>query len=122
MTQILDSQSPQISVPLYLRPNNPTVRPLTSHNAVTHNVVVRVTVLKRTGRKRKRGSNGPFIGADDTAAERGEGVSSLHKLDAPKVLRRKLQDNVGKYTVEPIGIIHNTHRYRGRSLSLVSDW
>ncbi|KAK5656286.1 hypothetical protein OQA88_4666 [Cercophora sp. LCS_1] len=112
---ILDSQSPQISVPLYLRPDNPTVRPLTSHNALTHNVVLKVTVPKRTGRKRKRGSDDPFTGGDDPVVA-GEGsVFSMHKLDAPKVLRRKLQDNVGRYAIEPIGIIRNTHRYRGKS-------
>jgi len=35
--------------------------------------------------------------------------------DAPRVLRRKLRDNIGRYTVEPIGVVHNTHRYRGNT-------
>ncbi|KAK4199929.1 putative transcription factor tau subunit sfc1 [Triangularia verruculosa] len=111
---ILDSASPQISVPLYLRPDNPTARPLTSHNALTHNVVLKVTVPKRTGRKRKRGTDGPWEGevlppSDSSAPE----VQSRDRLDLPRVIRRKLQDNVGAYTVEPVGIINNTHRYRG---------
>ncbi|KAK3325279.1 RNA polymerase III transcription factor IIIC subunit-domain-containing protein [Apodospora peruviana] len=107
---IVDSTSPQISVPLYLRYDNPTVRPLTSHNAPTHNVVLKVTVPKRTGRKRKRGTNGPFEGEIVPPKEE---VVSKSRLDAPKVLRRKLCDTVGKYTVEPIGVVKNTHRYRG---------
>ncbi len=111
--QILDSASPQISVPLYLRPNNPTVRPLTSHNALTHNVVLKVKVPKRTGRKRKRGSNDPFEGEVEPPAAHPEEVLSREKIDSPKALRRRLRDNVGKYTVEPVGIIRNTHRYRG---------
>jgi general transcription factor 3C polypeptide 5 (transcription factor C subunit 1) len=36
-------------------------------------------------------------------------------MDNPAILRRKLQDNIGKYTVEPVGIVHNTHRFRGLS-------
>ncbi|KAK0635226.1 RNA polymerase III transcription factor IIIC subunit-domain-containing protein [Bombardia bombarda] len=107
---ILDSASPQISVPLYLRYDNPTVRPLTSHNALTHNVVVKVTVPQRTGRKRKRGTNDPFEGPVQPGPE---SVSSKDRLDTPRVLRRKLADNVDKYTIEPIGVVTNTHRYRG---------
>ncbi|KAK3359734.1 RNA polymerase III transcription factor IIIC subunit-domain-containing protein [Lasiosphaeria hispida] len=110
---ILDSASPQISVPLYLRPDNPTVRPLTSHNALTHNVVLKITVPKRTGRKRKRGSNDPFEGEIDPPPSASEDVCSRERLDAPKVFRRKLGDNVDKYRIEPVGVISNTHRYRG---------
>ncbi|KAK4127527.1 hypothetical protein N657DRAFT_687780 [Parathielavia appendiculata] len=116
---ILDSASPQISVPLYLRYDNPTARPLTSHNALTHNVVLKVTVPKRTGRKRKRGTDGPWEGRIEQPAPAGGDsvvcpeVLSRDRLDTPRVIRRKLQDNIGKYTVEPIGVINNTHRYRG---------
>ncbi|KAH8908982.1 hypothetical protein BR93DRAFT_977074 [Coniochaeta sp. PMI_546] len=217
---ILDSASPQISVPLYFRPDNPTVRPLTSHNAASHNVIVKVTVPKRTGRKRKRGSDGPFEYHDappvkkspvqvdphqenptrqesvednpgqmsavdgkpadesrteDTPNENAtqesptqkhsaqdppgdadsghenladdarqspplqesieenllnnptdrrpqpsipEGAASIlshSHLDTPSLLRRKLRDTVGRYTLEPVGVVHNTHRYRGLS-------
>ncbi|KAK3997562.1 putative transcription factor tau subunit sfc1 [Cladorrhinum sp. PSN332] len=111
---ILDSASPQISVPLYLRFDNPSARPLTSHNALTHNVVLKVTVPKRTGRKRKRGTDGPWEGQVSASADsHGPEIMSKDRLDDPKVLRRKLQDNVGKYQVDPIGVINNTHRYRG---------
>ncbi|KAL2135396.1 hypothetical protein VTI74DRAFT_8629 [Chaetomium olivicolor] len=115
---ILDSASPQISVPLYLRYDNPTARPLTSHNALTHNVVLKVTVPKRTGRKRKRGTNGPWEGEVEEAVYGKDSVASPEvlsrdRLDTPRLIRRKLQDNIGKYTVEPIGVINNTHRYRG---------
>ncbi|KAK4166696.1 putative transcription factor tau subunit sfc1 [Cladorrhinum sp. PSN259] len=111
---ILDSASPQISVPLYLRFDNPSARPLTSHNALTHNVVLKITVPKRTGRKRKRGTDGPWEGDVSAPAEsHGPEILSRDRLDDPKVMRRKLQDNVGRYQVEPAGVINNTHRYRG---------
>jgi len=95
------------------------VRPLTSHNALTHNIVLKVTVPKRTGRKRKRGTDGPWIEDQDARVSVDDpnappDLLSRDRLDAPRVLRRKLQDNVGEYTVEPIGVINNTHRYRGR--------
>ena len=100
-------------MPLYLRPDNPTVRPLTSHNALTHNVVLKVTVPQRTGRKRKRGTDGPFEGEAAPASDPRDDVSSRQRLDTAKVLRRKLCDNIGRYQAQPVGVIHNTHRYRG---------
>lgn len=225
---ILDSASPQISVPLYFRPDNPTVRPLTSHNAASHNVIVKVTVPKRTGRKRKRGTDAPFEYHDAPPAKKtsvqadapeenqaqtdsvqenlGQGVATNEKqadeahheqpphesttqadpspkqtsqdapdhshtkdenpadesrptppvqeinqgtlvqepaqetlphptdrrppptipdgaasvlshshLDTPSLLRRKLRDTAGRYRLEPVGVVHNTHRYRGLS-------
>lgn len=42
-------------------------------------------------------------------------MMSKSGMDKPAVLRRKLQDNIGRYTVEPVGIVYNTHRYRGLS-------
>lgn len=88
-----------------------------SHNAASHNVVLKITVPKRTGRRRKKGSNGPWEGdvgiTNASAAGDNEGqVSSVARLDEPKMLRRKLQDNVGKYAVEAVGIIKRTHRFR----------
>ena len=101
------------------------MRPLASHNAATHNIVVKVTVPKRTGRKRKRGSDDPFEGTrevpvanESPSTAAGEDIQSQARLDRPSVLRRKLTDNVGKYTTEPVGIIGNTHRYRGLYKSL----
>ena len=113
-------------MPLYLRPDNPTVRPLTSHNALTHNVVVKVTVPRRTGRKRKKGSDGPWhddeghmASEQHAAGDQEVAVMSRDRNDRPLKLRRKLCDNVGKYVVEPIGVVTNTHRYRGMSIPLL---
>jgi general transcription factor 3C polypeptide 5 (transcription factor C subunit 1) len=89
-----------------------------SHNAKSHNVVLKVTVPRRTGRKRKRGSEGPWQG-DVDVVDSGEPpssqgkVSSQARMDDPKLLKRKLQDNVGSYDVEIAGIIEHSHRFRG---------
>ncbi|PCD41378.1 hypothetical protein AU210_003933 [Fusarium oxysporum f. sp. radicis-cucumerinum] len=106
------------SIPLYLTPEMPFCKPIMSHNARSHNVVLKITVPKRTGRKRKRGTDGPWEGdveindAEDQPQE-NDRVSSHARLDDPKVLRRTMADNVDKYQVEAVGVIRNTHRFRG---------
>lgn len=89
-----------------------------SNNARTHNVVLKLTVPKRTGRKRKRGSDDPWQGdvavsdaGDSTNAS--QSVVSRARLDEPKLLRRRLVDNADTYKVEAIGVVNHTHRFRG---------
>ncbi len=58
-------------------------------------------------------------------SEAGPQSNSNHlpsALDPPRVLRRKLSDNVGKYTVESVGLVKNTHRYRGKSDQRISSF
>ncbi len=112
---------PQSAVPLYLRYEDRSAAPLISHNAESHNLLVRVTVPKSTGRKRKRGSDAPW--EPDPAAASGHGLSqdaepaaSALGLEDARVLQRKLQDNAGRYTAEVVSQIRQTHRFRGRSM------
>lgn len=88
-----------------------------SHYASSHNVVFKVTVPRRTGRKRKRGSDGPWEGdVEETGHEHGSSSTffrSRAKLDEARIVRRKLQDNVDRYQAEVVGVIKHTHRYRG---------
>lgn len=123
--QILSAHSYQGCLPLYLRPRDPLCAPILSHNATTTNVLIKITVPKRTGRKRKRGSNDPYAIEDDNPADlkaseggenreqQGSSLLSHSRLDNPARLRRSLQDNVGKYQLEAVGNIIQTHRYRG---------
>ncbi|KAL7811733.1 RNA polymerase III transcription factor IIIC subunit domain-containing protein [Trichoderma aethiopicum] len=106
------------SIPLYIDPEEPFCPPIMSHNARSHNVVLKVTVPKRTGRKRKRGTDEPWQGdmelqGTDTSASASENVKSVARHDDPRLLRRKLEDNVGRYHVEAVGLIKHTHRFRG---------
>ncbi|KAH7486026.1 hypothetical protein FOMA001_g4190 [Fusarium oxysporum f. sp. matthiolae] len=106
------------SIPLYLTPEMPFCKPIMSHNARSHNVVLKITVPKRTGRKRKRGTDGPWegdveINDAENQPQENDRVSSHARLDDPKVLRRTMADNVDKYQVEAVGVIRNTHRFRG---------
>ncbi|GJC93419.1 RNA polymerase iii transcription factor [Colletotrichum higginsianum IMI 349063] len=113
---ILDTE--RNTIPFYLNPESPFRRPIMSHSATSHNVVLKITVPKRTGRKRKKGSDGPWEGeVEMTDIPRSgpsrEQIYSRSRLDNPKVLRRKMQDNVDSYDVEAVGVIKHTHRFRG---------
>lgn len=88
-----------------------------SHYASSHNVVFKVTVPKRTGRKRKRGSDGPWEGDIEETGQKNASSKtdfrSKARLDEARVVRRKLQDNIDRYQAEVVGVIKHTHRYRG---------
>jgi general transcription factor 3C polypeptide 5 (transcription factor C subunit 1) len=106
------------TVPFYLDPDSPYRLPLASHNAMTSNVLLKVTVPRRTGRKRRRGTEGPWEAememTDESDPSRPlDKVCSISRLDDPRIMRRKLQDNVSKYRVEAVGLINHTHRFRG---------
>jgi len=94
--------------------------PILSVNAPTTNVVVQITVPKRTGRKRKRGSDDPYTLSG--RPEEGEDpqdhagyVDSRSKVrgDDPAMLRKMMQDNADIYTCEVVAKIRHTHRFRG---------
>jgi len=99
--------------------------PILSFNAPTSNVLLKITVPKRIGRKRKRGDLDPTLYAgqefsplpengDDAAP--ADGIRSQSRKDHPTELLRTLKDNVGNYSIEPVAEITNTHRFRGKNL------
>ncbi|PQE29754.1 hypothetical protein CJF32_00000412 [Rutstroemia sp. NJR-2017a WRK4] len=106
-------------LPLYLRIRDPSCIPILSYNSITNNVLLKITVPKRTGRKRKRGSQDPYT--DDSQArstatteqDSANNVQSHSRNDKPASILRKMRDNVDKYTVEAVGAIEQSHRYRG---------
>jgi general transcription factor 3C polypeptide 5 (transcription factor C subunit 1) len=80
---------------------------LVSSAIETRNVLVKVSLPKRTGRKRKRGSDQPFT--DHPNDSKSDNTNS--SITAPNFLRR-LKDNPENYTIEPIGAVNETHRFR----------
>jgi general transcription factor 3C polypeptide 5 (transcription factor C subunit 1) len=48
-----------------LRPDDALAKPVMSNTVKTNNLLLKVTVPKRTGRKRKRGSDGPFLSGSE---------------------------------------------------------
>ncbi|KAI1367454.1 hypothetical protein F5Y08DRAFT_298556 [Xylaria arbuscula] len=112
-----DVREPQ-ALPLWFRPDNPASKPILSHHAATNNVLLKITVPRRTGRKRKRGSDEPFTGdyiiPSPTILNPEAGtVSSVARRDRPRTILRSLQDNPDQYEVEAVGMIRDSHRYRG---------
>jgi hypothetical protein len=88
-------------------------RPLQSISGSSNNVMLKVTVPKWTGRKRKRGSDESFSYVDPASAIE----TSAPKRPRAKDLQRSLRDNVGKYRIEPIGRVERTHVFRGEDTS-----
>ncbi|KAG9234973.1 RNA polymerase III transcription factor IIIC subunit-domain-containing protein [Amylocarpus encephaloides] len=127
-------------VPLYLKVDDPMCPAILSHNTTTNNVLLKITVPKPTGRKRKRGSQDPWIDAPGQA-EPSDAVnvpinpnveiekepsdvtdgspSTVSKEEplpsaiGPSRLLRTLRENVGNYEIEAVGQIKQTHRFRG---------
>lgn len=97
---------PEPVVGVSLRPNDPLAKKVASTGVNTRNVLVKVTLPKWTGRKRKRGSDGPFTTPSPP---------ELHSnsIKAPQLLQR-LRDNQSVYSLQPLGTIQETHRFRSQ--------
>ncbi|PYI35918.1 RNA polymerase III transcription factor IIIC subunit [Aspergillus indologenus CBS 114.80] len=107
ITRILNPPKADSPARLFLRPEDAMSRPMKSISSTANNILVKVTVPKRTGRKRKKGSDEPFTGVPITT-----GHVEAPRHSAREVLQ-SLRDNVGRYQFEPVGMIERTHVFRG---------
>ena len=101
---------------LFLHPGDRMSKSMPSGNVRTNNILLEITVARRTGRKRKRGSTDPYILEEDQSAITSSQKRQLGSLLQPHNTRRvlrSLQDNAGKYEIRPVGTIEQTHRFRG---------
>lgn len=93
------------SFPIRLRPEDIYAAPIPSKLNFSSNLLLKFTVPKRTGRKRKRGSDDPF-----TEYTSSRTAPSLHDgMDAYKSMR----DHVSVVQPAVVGVVKHTHRYRG---------
>ena len=74
--QFVASPAADRQIRLYMTPEDAFRRPLTSTSTQTANVLMKVTLPKLTGRKRKRGSLEPFLFHDGGRAD--PGLSLIH--------------------------------------------
>lgn len=111
MTQLLEDEGTSTIAQLYLHPGDQMSNPILSNNVSTHNILLQVTVPKRTGRKRKRGSLGPYHDAVGNAPEVPDRTISTAR-DTQNLLDFT-SANVGRYHIRPVGLIEQTHRFRG---------
>lgn len=92
-----------MSANLFLNPDDPMSRPISSTCLQANGVLLKISVPRRTGRKRRKGSDGPWTYDQDVR-------------DAPRdsrYLLRSMQDNPERYKVEAVGEINRTHVFRG---------
>ena len=97
--QVLEPGSSR-SLGLSFHPEDPDSRPVLSLNNQTSDVLLRFTVPKRIG-KRKRGSNEPFAPLDSTEPT----VNANYLIQS-------LHDNLANCQVEPLGAIEQSHIWR----------
>ncbi|KAJ5177219.1 uncharacterized protein N7482_003096 [Penicillium canariense] len=105
--RILNPAKADTSANLMLRPEDAMSRPIQSTSCPSNNVLLKITVPKRTGRKRKRGTDEPFT--DATPESTGE---PLRRRTAKDTMR-SLSDNPSNYRVEAVGRVGRTHVFRG---------
>ena len=107
-------------VKLNLKPGNRESAPIKSIKVQTSDIVVRVTVPKRTGHKRKRGSDGPFWTPNCSPARPTDGSHPTSSVGSQvKRFLRSLKDNEGQYEVEVVGQVIDTYRFRGLAFLLL---
>lgn len=112
-----ESELPKL-ISASLRPDDPFAKRLLSTPVPTSNLLLKVTVPKRTGRKRKRGSSGPFLAVHDVEKRPAPEPTKNAYVDAAAIFR-SLQDNASKYAVSVAGVIDETHRFRSEQAPLV---
>jgi general transcription factor 3C polypeptide 5 (transcription factor C subunit 1) len=82
-----------------------------SKQTQVNQLVLKVSAPKRTGRKRKRGSNDPFL--PETEVETGSArVTTLPSTLGPESVFRAIRDNSDRYTVTAVGHLKESHRFR----------
>jgi general transcription factor 3C polypeptide 5 (transcription factor C subunit 1) len=84
-----------------LRPEDPFAQTIAAQYVKTGNVLLKVRVPKRTGRKRKRGTDDPY-----------QHDPVFGPVEGPDV-HQSLVDKSDLAVVTPVGIVHETWRFRG---------
>lgn len=114
-TKLLHETDQRAPAQLYMHPDDPMSKPLSSSCIQTSNVVLQVTVPRRTGLKRRRGALNPYHEGMDQMRSSLSSSTPLQNhcpLKSVDYLLRSLRDNVERYKVEPIGSVQLTHRFR----------
>lgn len=114
--QILRPPKADTPANLVLRPEDAMARPLQSTSLPANNILLKITLPKRTGRKRKRHSDDPFVESSPSAVVQ-QTLPSRPQRTRARDLLRSLQDNMGRYEVEAIGRIERSHVFRGTTVT-----
>jgi len=101
ISQALEEDSDR-TFALSFRPDDPAARTVIANRKNANNVLLQISVPRRTGRKRKRGSNDPWS---------GELITEPVKKDASYMVR-SMADNAAKYNVTALSDISSMHIWR----------
>ncbi|KAF2229775.1 hypothetical protein EV356DRAFT_536950 [Viridothelium virens] len=103
LEKLLTSTPGTSNIAVSLKPEDSFSQSIISRPVKTNSIAFKVSVPKWTGRKRKRGSDDPYVEDPSYAMKQ--------TLAAEDVLKR-LRDNPDGYHIEAIGHINETHRFR----------
>ena len=110
-------------VKLNLRPGNRESSLIKSMKVLTSDIAIKVTIPKRTGLKRKRGSDGPFWTPNGSPASLPDESHRSPSIGRQaKRFLRSLEDNEGQYQIEVVGQVINTYRFRGLAFLFVNAY
>lgn len=107
VARLVDSRDQDEPARLSLRPADRMARTIGAGVVPGNNLLLKIDVPKRTGRKRKRGSRDPFR-TDQELAE----LDQSHKPSQTDRLVGAIQDNPDKLEFRVVGPIVRTHRFR----------
>ncbi|QDS68941.1 hypothetical protein FKW77_008534 [Venturia effusa] len=86
------------------RPDDVLSKTIVAQKVAVDQIILKVTVPKRTGRRRRKGSTGPFL-------EQSTTCQSQQESDADKI-HQTLIDNPQNFTVQAVGHSTENHRFR----------
>ena len=101
VAQALDENSGR-TFSLSFHPQDPAARTIVANKKQANNVLLRIAVPKRTGRKRKRGSNDPW----------DEDLTVTSPKKDASYLVHSMHDNPDSYTVKALAGISSMHLWR----------
>ncbi|KAL8798957.1 MAG: hypothetical protein Q9182_006255 [Xanthomendoza sp. 2 TL-2023] len=109
LEKLVGDKSASVEADLHLHPGERNAKPIASFNSKTSNVLLKITFPKRTGRKRKKGSDDAWQPVPEVHSSKSVLLSDPQ--DARDLLQN-MQDNPNRYVVEPVGMVEQTHRFR----------
>ncbi|KAL9599910.1 MAG: hypothetical protein Q9219_003543 [cf. Caloplaca sp. 3 TL-2023] len=109
VSELIGEASASIEAQFRFLPGNRERQPIPSFNSKTSNVLLKITVPKRTGRKRKRGSENVSFESEEPP---GSTPTLISDPDDAQRLVRSMQDNPDRYLIEVVGSVKQTHRFR----------
>lgn len=93
-----------------MRPDDVLAKPNQSRTVTSKDLLLKITVPKRTGRKRKRGSDNPFEFQED--AQKAVSISAAAPVSNHSHLLQSMRDNPETYQINVLGSIKKAHRFR----------